>query len=214
MDLPGLYRHRFPEDDHRRKEAAWREICAYLQRFVPPETSVLDVGCDRGYFIRNIRAAERWAADVRDMRADLPADVVFVRSDALQLREAVRRSFDRIFMSNLLEHLRDSDEVVRMLAVCRDLLVDGGLLIVLQPNVKFVGGAYWDFLDHRTPLTERSLTEAVALAGLTVERVIVRFLPYTFRSALPTHPLLVRVYLAIPPLWRLFGKQTLLVARK
>ena len=43
-------------------------------------------------------------------------------------------------------------------------------MIVLQPNVRLVGGAYWDFIDHQVALTEKSLVEAGDLAGLrTVE---------------------------------------------
>jgi 2-polyprenyl-3-methyl-5-hydroxy-6-metoxy-1,4-benzoquinol methylase len=212
IDLDALYRARFGEEAHRRKDAIWREICRYLQRYIPPSSSVLDVGCDRGYFIRNIVAAEKWASDLRDMVADLPAGVTFVRGDTYSLRTEVRRRFDRIFMSNLLEHLHGSDEVVEMLRTCRALLAPGGKLLVLQPNIKLVGAAYWDFLDHRVALTEASLDEAVRLAGMRTEHRVVRFLPYTTKSTLPSHPALVRVYLAFPPLWWIFGKQTLLIA--
>jgi ubiquinone/menaquinone biosynthesis C-methylase UbiE len=94
------------------------------------------------------------------------------------------------------------------------VLRPGGRLIVLQPNIRYVGAAYWDFIDHQTALTEHSLAEAARLAGLTVETLIPRFLPYTTKSRLPQHPLLVRWYLRIPLAWRLLGKQTLLVARR
>jgi 2-polyprenyl-3-methyl-5-hydroxy-6-metoxy-1,4-benzoquinol methylase len=212
VDLGALYARRFGPADHARKERIWAEICRYLQRFVPRDGSVLDVACDRGYFIRHIAARERWAADVRDVRADLPADVTFVRADVLALDGTISRTFDRIFISNLLEHLRDADEVVRVLAVSRSLLSPGGRLIVLQPNIRLIGSAYWDFLDHRVALTARSLVEAAELAGLRPVHMIERFLPYTTKSRLPGHPALVRLYLALPPLWRLLGKQTLLIA--
>ncbi len=29
-------------------------------------------------------------------------------------------------------------------------------MLVLQPNIRYVGGAYWDFLDHHLPLTDRT----------------------------------------------------------
>jgi 2-polyprenyl-3-methyl-5-hydroxy-6-metoxy-1,4-benzoquinol methylase len=212
MDLDALYGDRFDADAERRKDAIWREIAAHLQRYVPSDASVLDVGCDRGYFIRNIRARERWATDARDMRAALPADVVFVRADADRL--AITRRFDRIFMSNLLEHLAGPEAVVALLRSCRELLEDDGHLIVLQPNIRLVGGAYWDFLDHRVALTERSLDEAVRLAGLLPVKVVTRFLPFTTKSRMPSHPLLVRAYLAFPPAWRVLGRQTLFIARR
>ena len=61
-------------------------------------------------------------------------------------------------------------------------------------------------------LTEKSLVEAGELAGLRAVAVVTRFLPYTTRSRLPTHPLLVRAYLRFRPAWWLLGRQTLYVA--
>lgn len=210
MDLDALYRDRFAEAAERRKEAVWVEVCRHLQRYVPVDGSVLDIGCDRGYFIRHIRARERWAADSRDMRGAVGPDVVFVQADASGL--AIGRRFDRIFISNLLEHLSGPDAVVALLRRCRDLLEPEGRVIILQPNIRLVGGAYWDFLDHRVALTERSLDEAVRLAGLVPTTVVTRFLPYTTKTRMPTHPLLVRAYLAFPLAWRVLGKQTLFLA--
>ena len=210
MDLDSLYRERFDERAERRKDANWREICAYLQRYVPINGSVLDVGCDRGYFIRHIQARERWATDMRDMRAALPSEITFVQAQGERLE--LGRTFDRIFMSNLLEHLPGSDAVIALLARCSELLAANGRVIVLQPNIRLIGASYWDFIDHRVALTERSLAEAAQQAGLRTLKIITRFLPYTTKSRIPTHPLLVRAYLAFPPAWRLLGKQTLYIA--
>lgn len=71
-----------------------------------------------------------------------------------------------------------------------------------------------DFIDHKTPLTERSLAEAAGIAGFRPLRTIVRFLPYTTKSRLPQSPLLLRAYLAFPLAWRLLGKQTLFIAER
>ena len=77
-----------------------------------------------------------------------------------------------------------------------------------------LGGAYWDFIDHKVALTHRSLAEAAELSGLETVRVIKRFLPYTTKRRLPVKPALVRAYLAFRPAWHLFGKQTLYIARR
>jgi SAM-dependent methyltransferase len=197
------------------KDGVWREVVHYLQRWVPPQAAVLDVACGEGYFIRNIDAAERWACDVRDVRSSLEADIRFVSGDARDLESAVPPNhFDVVFMSNYLEHLPSSIDVMHQVRVVSQALKPGGRMIVLQPNIRYVGAAYWDFIDHKTPLTEHSLAEAALLAGMEIEHVIPRFLPYTTRSRLPKHPLLVRWYLRIPIAWRLLGKQTLLVARR
>lgn len=119
--------------------------------------------------------------------------------------------FDVVFMSNYLEHLLSRSEVVRQLEVAHRLLRSGGRLVVLQPNIRLVGGSYWDFIDHHVALTERSLTEAAVLAGFRTEHLTTRFLPYSTLGRLPQHRALVRLYLRIPVAWRLLGKQTLYV---
>lgn len=214
-NLKQIYDSRFSEGDASSKDAIWREVTAHLQRFVSPASAVLDVGCDRGDFIRNIRAREKWATDLRDVSDHLPPDVRFVQADGLELLDHLPAdSFDVVFMSNYLEHLSSADAVIRQLEVARGLLRPGGRVVVLQPNIRLIGGRYWDFIDHCVALTERSLVEAAELAGLRSVRVITRFLPYTTKSRLPQHPLLVRAYLSVPLAWRLFGKQTLYIGER
>ena len=69
-------------------------------------------------------------------------------------------------MSKYLEHLPSADAVVEQLRVTRDLLVVGGQVIILQANVRLIGAAYLDFIDHKTRRTERSPAEAAQIAGL------------------------------------------------
>jgi ubiquinone/menaquinone biosynthesis C-methylase UbiE len=210
-----MYRRRFSEEDARKKSELWVEIAAYLNRFVQPGAAVLDIACDRGDFIRNVSARERWASDIRDVSGYLPSDVNFVRADGLELAHHLPIDhFDLVFMSNYLEHLPSGDAVIAQLEVARRLLKPGGRVLVLQPNIKIIGGAYWDFIDHKVALTDRSLVEACELAGLETERVIKRFLPYTTDSRLPQSRRLVRIYLAIPPVWRVLGEQTLYLGRR
>lgn len=212
--LDGVYDRRFGHRDSVRKDAVWEEIANYLQRFVPQDARILDIGCDQGYFVRHIRAGERWASDVRDVRCYLPADVHFVKASGLELdRNLDRGTFDVVFMSNYLEHLLSRAEVVRQLEIAARLLRPAGRVIVLQPNVRHVGGAYWDFIDHHVALTERSLGEAAEIAGFRAETVISRFLPYSTLGRLPQTKFLVRAYLRVPAAWLLLGKQTLYVGR-
>lgn len=213
--LERIYANRFDDADAARKERIWVEIARHLQRYVDPHGAVLDLACDRGHFIKAIDAREKWATDARDVSASLGADVRFVQGDGLALAGLLpHEHFDVIFMSNYLEHLPSGDAVVEQFRVARELLRGGGRVVVLQPNIKLVGNRYWDFVDHKVALTEASLLEAADLAGLTHERTVRRFLPYTTKSRFPQSPALVRAYLAFPPLWRLLGKQTLFIARR
>ncbi len=211
--LPELYDARFDEREVSAKDAVWREIVAYLQRFVDPEAPILDLACDRGHFIRWVRGTERWATDIRDMRAALPEDIRFVQASGLDLTTVIPNGyFGTVFMSNYLEHLETSDAVVDQLRVVRQLLRPGGRAIVLQPNIRLVGPRYWDFIDHKVALTERSLLEAAELAQLHTVELVTRFLPYSTKGRLPTDARLVRAYLRFRPAWWLLGRQTLLVA--
>jgi SAM-dependent methyltransferase len=213
--LKEVYEQRFDEADQAHKEAIWQELGRYLQRYIVPNARVVDVACDLGYFIRNISAGERWATDIRDVGATLPPDVRFIRASGLDLTEVLpNNSFDLAFFSNYLEHLPSTEAVLEQLRVTLTLLKPGGRVLILQPNIRLIGGAYWDFIDHQTALTEKSLAEAATMAGFRTTQIITRFLPYTTKSRLPQHPLLVRAYLRMPPVWWIFGKQTLYLGEK
>ena len=213
--LKEVYEQRFDEADQAAKEAIWRELGRYLQRFIVPNARVVDIACDLGYFIRNIKAADRWATDIRDVEDALPKDVHFVHASGLELAHVMPNDhFDLAFFSNYLEHLSSTETVLQQLRVTFSLLKPGGRVLILQPNIRLIGGSYWDFIDHQTALTEKSLAEAAVMAGFKTKKVITRFMPYTTKSRFPQHPLLVRAYLAFPPAWWLMGKQTLYLGEK
>lgn len=216
-DLKSLYRHRFSASELPAKNAIWQVLCKhYFQRHVDPDRHVvLDLACGYGEFINNIRAARKLAVDLNpDSPAALASDVVFHAVAANHLDPIPDASVDVVFTSNFFEHLPDKTLLQEVLAEVRRVLKPGGVLIAMGPNIRYLPGAYWDFIDHHLPLSERSLVEALLLADLQPTEVIDRFLPYTTQSRLPQSPWLVRIYLAVPRAWRLLGKQFLVVARK
>src|SRR5713101_5873483 len=193
--LKEIYRLRFEEADMARKEAIWQELGKYLQRYVDPTGGVVDIACDVGYFIRNIRASERWATDIRDVGGALPPDVHFVHASGLELVDAMPNNhFDLAFMSNYLEHLPSTEAVVQQLRVAWSLLKPGGRLLVLQPNIRLIGGSYWDFIDHQTALTEKSLGGAGELGRVQTEPDGHRFNPLPEEGRFSPEPILVRAY--------------------
>jgi hypothetical protein len=84
----------------------------------------------------------------------------------------------------------------------------------MGPNIRVAGGAYWDAFDHVVPLTERSMAEALELAGFETETSIARFLPFTMVDKKPPPSALIRLYLRLRPVWRVMGAQFLVVATK
>ena len=217
MSLDSLYTTRFPEADRPAKDAVWQVLCPhFFQRYVDAGAVVLDLGAGLGEFLRHIKCGRRIAVDIERLSGRvLPAgtEEIFVPSTRLSEHVAAG-SVDVVFCSNFFEHLPDTATWLATLKEIRTVLRPGGQLLALQPNIRLVGGAYWDFVDHHLPITDRSLTEACESLGFEIVEVIPRFLPYTTRSALPQSPWLVRLYLACRPAWWVFGKQTWFVARK
>jgi 2-polyprenyl-3-methyl-5-hydroxy-6-metoxy-1,4-benzoquinol methylase len=213
--LKEVYKQRFDQADQAAKDVIWQELGRFFQRYIKPGARVVDIACDLGYFIRNVKAADRWATDIRDVSGSLPKDVHFVQASGLDLAGVMpHEHFDLAFFSNYLEHLPSTEAVLQQLHVTFSLLKPGGRVLIMQPNIRLIGGSYWDFIDHQTAITEKSLDETATMAGFTTQQVITRFMPYTTKGRLPHHRLLVRAYLAFPPAWWLMGKQTLYLGEK
>jgi SAM-dependent methyltransferase len=214
--LDKLYQQRFPETELAQKNAIWKVLCEdFFQRRVAADATVVDIGAGYCEFINNIQAAHKIAVDLNpDVQRFAAAGVRVINAPSTAIAEIESSSVDVVFMSNFLEHLPDKAAVLGTFKEANRILRGGGSIIVLQPNIRFLPGEYWDFFDHHTPLTDRSLVEGLQLAGFTPDLVHPRFLPYTTKSRLPKAAFLVRLYLHFPPLWRLLGKQALVVAIK
>ncbi|MEM7586970.1 MAG: class I SAM-dependent methyltransferase [Acidobacteriota bacterium] len=209
------YRMRFGQAEHYR-DRVWKILCTeYFRQFVDPSACVLDLGAGWGEFINNVSAAKKFAMDLNpDTGLRLSPGTQFLQQDCSQPWELPPDSLDVVFTSNFLEHLPDKAHVERTMAEARRCLKEDGLLICLGPNVKYIPGAYWDFWDHYVPLTERSLAELLQLEGFRVERSLGRFLPYTMSTGRTPPLIFLRLYLRLPIVWPLFGKQFLVIGRK
>lgn len=216
LELDKLYHRRFPETELARKHAIWKVLCTeFFSRYVKPADTVVDIGAGYCEFINNIVAARKIAVDLNpDVRRFANPDVQVVNESCTAIGKLADDSVDVVFMSNFLEHLPHKDLVLDTFRETRRILRPGGRVVVLQPNIRYLPGEYWDFFDHHTPLTERSLVEGLQLAGLSPDVVVARFLPYTTKSRLPQAPWIVSLYLKLPFVWRFVGKQALVVASK
>jgi len=208
------YSRRF-EGSRDYRDRVWRALLrSRLQALVGADKDVLDLGCGWGEFIRNVRARARFAMDLNPDAARFAGDDVrFVEHDCTRPWPLRAGSLDVVFSSNFIEHLPDKEAIEATLQQARRCLRAGGRIILLGPNIRYVGGAYWDFWDHHVPVTDRALAEALELRGFEVERVVPRFLPYTMSDGRRVPIFLVRLYLALPLFWPLLGRQFLIVAR-
>lgn len=216
-ELDRLYAARFHDDERESKARLWRVICQeFFARYVSGDACVVDLGAGYCDFVNNISARRRIAVDLNPDTKRFAAPGVEVHQLPLErLSEAVEpETVDLAFASNVFEHLRGPDALLKVLANVRTVLRPGGRIMIMQPNVRLVGGAFWDFFDHTLPLSERGMTEALEVAGFRVVECRARFLPYTTKSRLPQWAFLVRVYLRFRPAQYLLGKQMLVVAER
>lgn len=216
-DLQSLYRHRFSKSELPGKNAIWKVLCQhFFQRYININSdTVLDLACGYGEFINNIDANRKLAIDLNpDSPTAVAPDVEFHATRADELTPIDNGTVDVVFTSNFFEHLPSKAVLGEVLAEINRVLKPGGSLIAMGPNIRYLPGEYWDFIDHHLPLSERSLAEALSLNAFQVTEMVDRFLPYTTQSRLPQSPWLVRAYLMVPFAWRFLGKQFLVVARK
>jgi SAM-dependent methyltransferase len=216
-DLIQLYNRRFSRDELIDKQVLWTTLCReFLERYIPTDSVVLDLGAGRCEFINAVRAKRKIAVDPNPATgglADTDVEVLHVLST--EMDALLDGEVDVVFASNFLEHVANKDVLLETLHECHRIIRPGGRMIILMPNVRYLPGRFWDYLDHHVPLTHVSLVEALELAGFEPEVVIPRFLPYTVKdSRLPVRAELVRLYLRLPLVWRVLGKQMFVVARR
>jgi SAM-dependent methyltransferase len=216
IDLQRLYTNRFDANaDYRR--AVWSILVSrFFSRFIAPDAAVLDLGCGYGEFINSVQAKVRLAIDMNPAAGNkLAADVQFFLQDNSESWIGIgEQSLDVVFTSNFLEHLPEKVCIERILSEAHRCLKPGGRFIALGPNIKHLGGLYWDFWDHQIPLTENSISEALRASGFSIDLCLGRFLPYTMSDGRRYPLIFVKLYLALPFLCRFFGRQFLVVGRK
>jgi SAM-dependent methyltransferase len=213
---PDLYEVRFTPAERRAKEIVWRVLCEdFFQRWVPADATLLDLGAGLCEFVNHIRCRERWAVDTDPgVRGRVAPGVHVHCGSAHDLGWRESASVDVVFASNVFEHFLAKDDVLTAFREVHRVLRSGGRFLVVQPNIRFAYRVYWDFFDHHLAFSDRAMVEGLETAGFRLEEVRPRFLPYTTKSAMPVHPLLVRLYLRLRPLHALLGKQMFLVAVK
>jgi SAM-dependent methyltransferase len=214
-ELQRIYTERFfGRLEYRNK--VWRVLTRdYFQKYVRPEDAVLDLGAGYGEFINNIRCAKKYAMDLNpDTKEKVDADVEVFSQDCSSLWPLPDNSLDVVFTSNFFEHLPDAETLARTLSEARRCLKQGGKLIALGPNISYCGAAYWSVVDHHVALSEKSLSDAFVEAGLGIDTCIDKFMPFTMSEG-PQYPtFFVSLYLYVPLVWRILGKQFLVIGVK
>ncbi len=214
MNYKRLYSYRFRDIDQDAKIAVWQEIGPHVHGLMNRPRKVLDPAAGRGEFIGAVPAAETWAVDeVSCPEANYKPDTTVIVSSIMDA-ELPAEHFDGVFVSNFLEHLPDQKAIAAFLEKMHAAMEPGGRIAMMGPNYKYCSDEYWDCADHYIALTHVAIAEHLYAAGFEPERIIPRYLPYSFRGIFPPSRTLTRLYLKTPPAWRLLGKQFLVIGRR
>ena len=214
MNYDRIYQYRFQLVSHEKKKVIWKIIADYFYEQLGRPVRILDSAGGMCEFINAVPSKERWTVDIVDeVRKFAAPEVKLVIGDVLKV-ELPENYFDAVFISNFLEHLRSQEEVAFFLERMHRCLKPGGKLGVIGPNFKYCYREYFDFADHTVVLSELGVAEHLYGAGFKINKSYARFLPLSFRGGLPVHPFLVNLYMRMPFVWWVLGKQFLFIAEK
>jgi len=214
MNYERLYRYRLRHIDQGRRHAVWTEVAPHVHRLMGSPERVLDPAAGRGEFIGAVPAAETWAVDEVDYPEAAHKPTTRVITSSIMDAELPPEHFDGVFVSNFLEHLADQNAIAAFLEKMHAAMAAEGRIAIMGPNYRYCSNEYWDCADHHVALTHVAITEHLYAAGFEPERVVPRYLPYSFRGVLPASRTLTSLYLRLPLAWRVLGKQFLVIGRR
>ena len=216
-NLQDLYNTRFSDEEKKNKNGIWVEICAFINRVFGTEDGIIvDVAAGYCDFINNYKSTETQKKYAIDLNPDVEKYADSSVTTICDGIEALDKYWNEgtvslFFMSNFLEHI-SKEQIHNLLRDEYRLLKKGGKLLILTPNIKYVGGKYWDFFDHITPITDKAIIEEAETIGYKLEKDIERFMPFTTKSRLPQAQWMVRAYLRLLPIMgKIMGEQSLIM---
>jgi Methyltransferase domain len=214
LNYERLYSYRFRDIDQDARIGVWQEIGPHVHRLMGSPQRVLNPAAGRGEFIGAVPAKETWAVDeVSYPEASYGPDTTVIVAPIMDA-ELPAQHFDGVFVSNFLEHLPDPEAIAAFLERMHTVMQPDGRIAIMGPNYRYCSDEYWDCADHHVALTHVAVAEHLYAAGFEPERIIPRYLPYSFRGIFPPSRTLTRLYLKTPPAWRLLGKQFLVIGRR
>jgi SAM-dependent methyltransferase len=211
-----LYIERFSEKEIAAKNKIWAILCcSFFYKFVRPDHSVVDIGAGYCEFLNNIEAGQKTAVDINpDTKKYAGEGIKVIDDDCRNMKSIPDGSVDIVFSSNFLEHLNDKNDVFLTLKDAHRILKKGGLIILMGPNIRYLYSQYWDFFDHKIPLSDRSVAEILLTLGFSLDKSFGKFLPYTTKTRMPKFGFLIRLYISVPLFYWILGKQFLIIGRK
>lgn len=215
--LKKIYSSRFDPKQRKAKFTLWKTLTEeFLQKYIDPESVVLDIGGGYCEFINQVKAREKYLIDLNpDSQLFADPNVTIFNVDILNIKDQniLAKQYDTVFVSNFFEHLNSKEDLVKVLLFCFNHLNTGGSILIIQPNFKYSVKEYYDFIDHQLPITHLSLKEVLEAIGFKISVLIPRFLPFSTKGR-PSSPKLLSLYLNLPFVWQFLGGQMFVKATK
>lgn len=202
------------------RSKVWSVLAKYIQKDIPENAIILELGAGYCDFINNIKGKTRYAVDLnKETKKYCEKDVKFYNLSCTDLKVFHENSIDTIFASNLFEHLTPLEFQATVDGVKR-ILRPGGRLIILQPNFYYGYREYFFDYTHKSIFTHVGLSDFLVVNGFRIRKLMPRLLPASMQSKyggtnisrIPFLKLLIQIYLKLP--FKLFAKQMYIVAEK
>lgn len=154
-----------------------QRIVEKARKFAPGAETALDVGAGVGALVNECRQAGLEAVGIEPSRAFAETakqlyDVDLI-SDVLPSQQLTGRTFDIVFLVDVIEHVGDP---VALLGYCRDLLSPSGVLVVVTPDAQSLATrllrfGWWHFrVAHVGYFNRRAFGIAAQRAKLEILR--------------------------------------------
>ena len=209
MDHEAYFKEILPYS--RKRLIAWGSISGYVQRFIPLDSIILELGAGYCYFINNIKAKEKHALDICNIITKCANKNVIIHTQSCaDLISLPSKYFNVVFVSNLFEHLSRHEFKKTIYGISR-ILKNSGLLLVIQPNYKYCKRLYFDDPTHKTVFTDSSLCAALTDFNFVIIKKYPKFLPYSASTTFKFSKIMVDLYLRSPI--KPFAKQMFIIAR-
>jgi SAM-dependent methyltransferase len=213
-DLTRIYEKRFSGHENYRNRVWELLIKEFFFKWIRNTDHILDLGCGYGEFINHTKCEVRHAMDLNPKtRSLMDKEIIFHEQDCSKPWKIESNSLDLVFTSNFFEHLPNKESLDRAVGEIKKALKPGGRLIAMGPNISVLKGKYWDFWDHHVALSDQSLRELLQIHNFSIVQSYSKFLPYNMVRVKERPLFMVSLYLRFPILWKLFGKQFLIVAK-
>lgn len=148
-----------------------RQRARHTLSFVPFLTgAVCEIGPGRGILAAEAQKAgfHYWAIDMdKAALAGITADRKFLcrippMPDLPEYPVA-------IVIESVLEHMKDSQEVSEVLFGCYEKLIDGGVVVVRVPEIRYVKWEFWDAAtDHSYVTSKRRMATLIRASGFSI----------------------------------------------